>query len=298
MSEVSTADIRRRPTPKTARRRLWPSCWRCSTLSVSRTTSSVACRPRTAGSASSAARCWARRWSRPRRTVEERICHSLHAYFLRPGDPRVPIVYEVDRSRDGQSFTARRVVAIQHGKPIFTMSASFQVPEHGLEHQSSMPDVPDPDSLKSEHEWRNEILNDIPEHIRPWFLRPRPIEFRPVDPVNRFAETQAPAASGAVVSRGRPAARRDGAASMRRRLCLRHDVARHLAAAARADAVYGHASDREPRSRHVVSPARSAPTNGCSMFRKAPARRARAASIAARSIAATACSSHRSRRKG
>jgi acyl-CoA thioesterase II len=126
------------------------------------------------------------------RTVDGRICHSLHAYFLRPGDPRVPIVYEVDRSRDGQSFTARRVVAIQHGKPIFTMSASFQVVEQGLEHQSAMPDVPDPDSLKSEREWRSEILNDVPEHVRPWFLRPRPIEFRPVDPLNRFAETRHP----------------------------------------------------------------------------------------------------------
>ena len=126
------------------------------------------------------------------RTVEDRVCHSLHAYFLRPGDPRVPIIYEVDRSRDGLSFTARRVVAIQHGKPIFTMSASFQVVEQGLEHQSSMPDVPDPDSLKSEHEWRSEILNQVPEHVRPWFLRPRPIEFRPVDPVNRFAELKHP----------------------------------------------------------------------------------------------------------
>jgi acyl-CoA thioesterase-2 len=72
------------------------------------------------------------------RTVEDRVCHSLHAYFLRPGDPRVPIIYEVDRSRDGLSFTARRVVAIQHGKPIFTMSASFQVVEQGLEHQATM----------------------------------------------------------------------------------------------------------------------------------------------------------------
>src|SRR5689334_2991616 len=74
------------------------------------------------------------------RTVEGRDCHSLHAYFLRAGDPKRPILYEVDRSRDGLSFSARRVVAIQHGKPIFTMSASFQVVEQGLEHQSPMPD--------------------------------------------------------------------------------------------------------------------------------------------------------------
>ena len=126
------------------------------------------------------------------RTVEGRVCHSLHGYFLRPGDPRVPIIYEVERSRDGLSFTARRVVAIQHGRPIFTMSASFQVVEQGLEHQSSMPEVPDPDTLKSEHEWRNDVLNQIPEHVRPWFLRPRPIEFRPVDPVNRFADVKHP----------------------------------------------------------------------------------------------------------
>ena len=124
------------------------------------------------------------------RTVEGRDCHSLHAYFLRAGDPRIPIVYEVDRSRDGLSFTARRVVAIQHGQPIFTMSASFQVHEQGLEHQAEMPPVPDPETLKSEHEWRMEILNDLPEHVRPWFLRARPIEFRPVDPINRFAKSK------------------------------------------------------------------------------------------------------------
>ena len=124
------------------------------------------------------------------RTVEDRDCHSLHAYFLRPGDPRIPIVYKVDRSRDGSSFTARRVVAIQHGQPIFTMSSSFQVRERGLEHQASMPTVPDPETLKSEHEWRMEILNDLPEHVRPWFLRARPIEFRPVDPINRFAKAK------------------------------------------------------------------------------------------------------------
>jgi acyl-CoA thioesterase II len=122
------------------------------------------------------------------RTVEGRICHSLHGYFLRPGDPRVPIIYEVDRSRDGTSFTARRVVAIQNGKPIFTMSSLFQVEEKGLEHQTAMPDVPEPEALQSERDWRRDVLGDVPEHIRPWFLQARPIEFRPVLPANRFAK--------------------------------------------------------------------------------------------------------------
>jgi acyl-CoA thioesterase-2 len=126
------------------------------------------------------------------RTVEQRTCHSLHAYFLRAGDPKTPILYEVDRSRDGLSFSARRVVAIQHGEPIFTMSASFEVPEIGLEHQISMPDVPAPEQLKSEREWRMEILPDIPEQVQGWFLRARPIEFRPVEPPNRFAKGKHP----------------------------------------------------------------------------------------------------------
>ena len=82
------------------------------------------------------------------RTVEPgRRVHSLHAYFLRPGDPHVPILYEVDRIRDGRSFTTRRVVAIQHGKAIFNLQASFQVPEEGLEHEAPMPEVPDPETL-------------------------------------------------------------------------------------------------------------------------------------------------------
>src|SRR6266699_3487872 len=81
------------------------------------------------------------------RTVEGRECHSLHAYFLRAGDPKIPILYEVDRSRDGLSFSARRVVAVQHGEPIFTMSASFEVPEMGLEHQTAMPAVPQPEKI-------------------------------------------------------------------------------------------------------------------------------------------------------
>src|SRR5947199_1441283 len=75
------------------------------------------------------------------RTVTDRICHSLHAYFLLPGDPKIPILYEVDRSRDGRSFSSRRVVAIQHGRPIFHISASFQAEESGLEHQIPPPSV-------------------------------------------------------------------------------------------------------------------------------------------------------------
>lgn len=122
------------------------------------------------------------------RTVETRICHSLHAYFLRAGDPKRPILYEVDRSRDGRSFSARRVVAIQHGAPIFTMSASFEVAEQGLEHQSAMPDVPPPDDLKPELQWRQEIVDQLPEQVRGWFMRARPIEVRPVIPANRFTQ--------------------------------------------------------------------------------------------------------------
>ncbi|HEV2650455.1 MAG TPA: acyl-CoA thioesterase II [Rhizomicrobium sp.] len=124
------------------------------------------------------------------RTVEGRVCHSFHAYFLRAGDPKVPILYEVDRARDGGSFTARRVVAIQHGKQIFNMSASFQVPETGLEHQFDMPKVPDPEALVDEHEARKKWMENAPEEHKAWMSRPRPIEMRPVildDWMNRKA---------------------------------------------------------------------------------------------------------------
>src|SRR5215813_2304452 len=87
------------------------------------------------------------------RTVDDdRRVHSLHSYFLRPGDPTIPIVYEVDRIRDGRSFTTRRVIAIQHGKAIFNLAASFQVDEPGPDHQMAMPDVPDPDDLPTVRE--------------------------------------------------------------------------------------------------------------------------------------------------
>jgi acyl-CoA thioesterase II len=115
------------------------------------------------------------------RTVEDRFCHSLHAYFLVPGDPRVPILYEVDRSRDGKSFSSRRVVAIQHGRQIFHMSVSFQVEEPGLEHQIDAPKVPRPETLPSEDEMRRRVADKVPEAHRENFLRRRPIELRSVD---------------------------------------------------------------------------------------------------------------------
>jgi len=114
------------------------------------------------------------------RTVEGRVCHSFHAYFLRAGDPKIPILYEVARARDGASFTSRRVIAIQHGKQIFNMSASFQVPEKGLEHQFDMPRVPPPEQLMDEHEARKKWMENAPDEAKAWMSKPRPIEMRPV----------------------------------------------------------------------------------------------------------------------
>ena len=115
------------------------------------------------------------------RTVEQRVCHSLHAYFIRPGDPKIPILYEVDRSRDGKSFTTRRVVAIQHGEQIFNMAASFQVPEAGLEHQFDMPKVVGPENLEPEEQHRARLAHQLPEAIREHFTKPGPIDIRPID---------------------------------------------------------------------------------------------------------------------
>jgi acyl-CoA thioesterase-2 len=115
------------------------------------------------------------------RTVEGRDCHSLHAYFLRPGDFNAPIVYSVDRSRDGHSFSSRRVVAIQHGEQIFHMSASFQVEEPGLEHSAPMPEVPPPEALRDLEAYGLEIVDRLPERVRRFFEHRRPMEFRPVE---------------------------------------------------------------------------------------------------------------------
>ena len=115
------------------------------------------------------------------RTVNGRLTHSLHAYFLRAGDPSVPIIYNVDRIRDGGSFTTRRVVAIQHGQAIFSMAASFHKQETGLEHQIKMPEVPPPESLPSETELKACLIDRVPPQVKAYWERERPIEIRPVD---------------------------------------------------------------------------------------------------------------------
>jgi len=115
------------------------------------------------------------------RTVEGRPPHSMHAYFLLPGDPKVPIIYDVDRIRDGRSFTTRRVVAIQHGQAIFSMSVSFHVDEPSLTHQAPMPQVPPPEQLPSENQAREWVLANMPEPIRRYYELERPIEMRPVE---------------------------------------------------------------------------------------------------------------------
>ena len=128
------------------------------------------------------------------RTVpEDRLVHSLHAYFLRPGDFTRPILYDVDRIRDGRSFTTRRVNAIQHGRAIFSLAASFQGAEQGVEHQNPMPEVPDPESLPEEAQQRRAFATRIPEPYREAFVRERPVDVRPVKPANPYEfEAQSP----------------------------------------------------------------------------------------------------------
>ena len=112
--------------------------------------------------------------------MPERHVHSVHGYFLRPGDASLPVVYTVDRVRDGGSFTTRRVVAIQKGESIFTMMASFQGDEPGYEHQAKMPEVPGPEELASDIELLRRRADLIPERVREKFLGQKPIEMRPV----------------------------------------------------------------------------------------------------------------------
>lgn len=120
------------------------------------------------------------------RTVEGRMCHSLHAYFIRPGDPSIPVIYTVDRARDGGSFTTRRVVAIQRGRQILNMSTSFHNDEDGWAHQHDMPSVEGPDGLLNRAELQSQVADRIDESFRSEFLRERPIEVREIAPRDFF----------------------------------------------------------------------------------------------------------------
>lgn len=126
------------------------------------------------------------------KTVQDRVCHSLQSYFIRPGDPSRPVLYQVEHSRDGKSFTTRRVIAIQNGEQIFNLACSFQVPEDGFDHQSAMPDAPRPETLRDERELRLESHKNNPEELR-YLRQERPIEQRPVHPINFAAPEPVPA---------------------------------------------------------------------------------------------------------
>ncbi len=117
-----------------------------------------------------------------RSTDGERVAHSLHAYFMRPGDEQIPIIYRVNRDYDGGSFSTRRVVAFQKGEPILNMAASFQKLEPGLSHQFDMPDVAPPEALPVEAEERLKVADRVPERLREFFVRPRPFETRHASP--------------------------------------------------------------------------------------------------------------------
>lgn len=131
--------------------------------------------------------------SAAQRTVDPaRMVHSLHAYFLRAGDIEAPIVYDVDRSRDGKSFSVRRVVAIQHGQPIFNFAASFQVSEPGVEHQIDMPDVPLPENIAPREPLPAAELANLPVKLQRWLNRKGPFEFRHVNPRNELKPEKRP----------------------------------------------------------------------------------------------------------
>ena len=166
------------------------------------------------------------------RTIEEpgRMVHSLHAYFLRPGDPKTPILYEVDRIRDGRSFTTRRVVAIQHGKAIFNLQASFHNEEPGPDHQVDMPTgLASPDSLPDFRTRMAPYADQIGGLVRPAASNRCPLRQRRPDVAKR--ESFLDAAS--LAPRQRRASQRSGAACLHRDLRERHDVARHHGAAIR-----------------------------------------------------------------
>jgi acyl-CoA thioesterase-2 len=118
------------------------------------------------------------------RTVEGRACHSLQSYFIRPGDPKAPVLYSVERSRDGRSFTTRRVIAIQHGEQIFNLAASFHVPETGYEHQTPLPAAPDPETVPTDQQRMAAYVHLMPKADADRVTRDRAIDVRRVDPNN------------------------------------------------------------------------------------------------------------------
>ena len=183
--------------------------------------------------------------------VAERPPHSLHAYFLLAGDPKVPIIYEVERVRDGKSFTTRRVKAIQHGNPIFVMSVSFHRDEPGLSHQAKMPDVPSPDELPSEAELKERVLPMMPEPVRRYYERERPIELRPVEYSRYLGKPIEDGRFQRLDPRHRAAAGRAGDPPMRAGLRLRHDAARFRADAAWPQRIREGDHGGEPRPRAV-----------------------------------------------
>jgi len=124
-------------------------------------------------------------------TVDKGVVHSLHAYFLRRGDFNAPIVYEVDRARDGNSFSTRRIVAIQHGAQIFNMSASFQAVQDGIDHQFPMPSVPPPEDLQEQSWHYRQVIDKVPAALRRMLELKRPFEFRPVQPPSFLNAMQA-----------------------------------------------------------------------------------------------------------
>lgn len=126
------------------------------------------------------------------RTVLRDAAHSFHAYFLRPGDPKTPILYQVDRTRDGRSFTTRRIVAIQHGRAIFHLEASFQQHEPGPEHQDGMPDAPDPESLPDFRERMEPHAHKAPADMKRWLDSDRPIDLRYVTAFDPIEPEKAP----------------------------------------------------------------------------------------------------------
>ena len=127
-----------------------------------------------------------------RTVAEDRSAHSLHAYFIRPGDEAEPIVYEVERMRDGGSFSTRRVVAIQYGQPIFNLSASFQIPEEGLTHQSAMPEVPPPEDLEDQYDFLMRHYDEIPAAYHQRIAPKYPLRFRLTDPAHPVRPEPAP----------------------------------------------------------------------------------------------------------